>query len=104
MQELAAKHLHAPPPLLPTSGPLERLAFRLLEKDPARRPPSAEAVIEGLDGYQLFRKQLRVGYHFPRRGRREAARGVLSRATSGSVGKKALSRISANDHGHSAGR
>ncbi|WP_257457692.1 serine/threonine-protein kinase [Archangium lipolyticum] len=54
VMEVCARHLHAPP--LPPSErlgrplpeSLERLILACLEKDPARRPPSATALLRGL--------------------------------------------------------
>lgn len=49
LAEVLVKHaIEAPPPLVPCGG-LERLALHLLEKNPARRPQSAELVIAEID-------------------------------------------------------
>jgi serine/threonine-protein kinase len=57
--EVMLHHAHTPPPRpsttseLPIPGPLEDLVMECLEKDPARRPTSAEAVSTGLDAVSL---------------------------------------------------
>jgi serine/threonine protein kinase len=48
MMAVFERHLHEPPPPLVTTTGLEPLVLALLEKDPARRPPSAQAVIATL--------------------------------------------------------
>ncbi|MFW6775602.1 protein kinase domain-containing protein [Nocardioides sp. CPCC 205120] len=51
--EIAIAHIKAPVPQLPGTGPADRalnhLLARLLDKDPFRRPPSAEAVLAEVD-------------------------------------------------------
>ena len=57
--EVMFHHAHTPPPRpstrseLPIPAPLEDLVMQCLEKDPARRPTSAEAVSTGLDSVSL---------------------------------------------------
>jgi eukaryotic-like serine/threonine-protein kinase len=57
--EMMFHHAHTPPPRpstrseLPIPGPLEDLVMECLEKDPARRPASAEAVSARLDAVSL---------------------------------------------------
>ncbi|HWN17871.1 MAG TPA: serine/threonine-protein kinase [Gemmatimonadales bacterium] len=57
--EVMFHHAHTPPPKLstrselPIPGPLEDLIMECLEKDPARRPASAEAVSTRLDAVPL---------------------------------------------------
>jgi eukaryotic-like serine/threonine-protein kinase len=57
--EVMFHHAHTPPPRpstrseLPIPAPLENLITECLEKDPARRPASAEAVSTRLDGVSL---------------------------------------------------
>lgn len=48
MMSVFERHLHEPPPPLVTRTGLEPLILALLEKDPARRPPSGQAVIATL--------------------------------------------------------
>ncbi|GAB3435068.1 serine/threonine-protein kinase [Flindersiella endophytica] len=48
--ELQDQHLHAPPSDTPASPALARLILRLLDKDPARRPQDADAVLAALPG------------------------------------------------------
>jgi serine/threonine protein kinase len=48
MMSVFERHLHEPPPPLVTTTGLEPLVLALLEKDPSRRPPSAQAVIATL--------------------------------------------------------
>lgn len=52
--ELAAQHLIAPPPPLPTFGGLGALARRLLAKSPAERPGSAREVAGELERLEAF--------------------------------------------------
>ena len=57
--EMMFHHAHTPPPRpsttseLPIPAPLENLVMECLEKDPARRPASAEAVSTRLDAVSL---------------------------------------------------
>ena len=57
--EVMFHHAHTPPPRpstrseLPIPAPLEDLLMECLEKDPARRPASAEAVSTRLDAVSL---------------------------------------------------
>jgi eukaryotic-like serine/threonine-protein kinase len=57
--EVMFHHAHTPPPRpsttseLPIPAPLEDLVMECLEKDPARRPTSAEAVSTRLDAVSL---------------------------------------------------
>ncbi len=52
-EQVIKKHLEERPPPLPEAGDLEAVIFSLLEKDPKRRPESAEEVIAALDGLEL---------------------------------------------------
>ena len=47
-QVMIAKLSQAPPPM-PTTGPLEELVWSMLAIDPARRPPSAVAVVQAIE-------------------------------------------------------
>lgn len=49
LAEVLIKHNTQPPPPLPPSGGLERIAYWLLAKDPLQRPLSAQALIAELD-------------------------------------------------------
>ncbi|MCC7386003.1 MAG: protein kinase [Deltaproteobacteria bacterium] len=49
LAEVLIKHNTQPPPPLPPSGGLERIAYWLLAKDPLQRPLSAQALIGELD-------------------------------------------------------
>jgi serine/threonine protein kinase len=51
--ELMVQHMTQAPPPLPECGGLERLAMRLLEKEPAQRPRSADEVIRAIDNLIL---------------------------------------------------
>jgi serine/threonine protein kinase len=55
LAQVLVKHAVEPPPPLEPAGGLDRLALELLEKDPARRPPSAGSVIAELDRLGLDR-------------------------------------------------
>ncbi len=47
--EVLVQHVSAKPEKLPPSGGLEKLVKKLLEKNPAKRPPSADAVVNEID-------------------------------------------------------
>jgi serine/threonine protein kinase len=47
--EVLVQHVSTKPEKLPPSGGLEKLVKRLLEKNPNKRPPSADAVVNELD-------------------------------------------------------
>ena len=51
MNEVLARHITHPPPVLPSAGGLEILASRLMEKDPQRRPQSAAEVCATLAAF-----------------------------------------------------